>query len=89
MDKKHGHGVYTWPDGRVYDGQWVNGRQDGMGKYTDKEGITKVGMWSKGKRTKWTATIAPDGTLVPISENRDGNNTAEPAENGLDPNDGN
>ena len=20
VDKKHGHGVYTWHDGRVYDG---------------------------------------------------------------------
>ena len=28
---RHGDGTFTWPDGRVYDGQWYNGKQDGAG----------------------------------------------------------
>ena len=25
-DKKHGYGIYTWPDGRVYKGYWKDGK---------------------------------------------------------------
>jgi len=37
-DKKHGNGIYTWADGRKYDGEWQNGRQHGNGKYISKDG---------------------------------------------------
>jgi len=30
-DKKHGYGVYTWADGRKYEGEWVAGKQHGRG----------------------------------------------------------
>ena len=53
MDKKHGHGVYTWADGRKYDGMWENGKQHGEGVYYDINGIAKRGIWENGKRTKW------------------------------------
>ena len=41
MDKKHGKGIYTWADGRRYDGDWLNGRQHGHGNYTDKDGTQR------------------------------------------------
>jgi len=25
-DKKHGYGIYTYPDGRSYKGQWASGK---------------------------------------------------------------
>ena len=25
-DKKHGYGVFIWPDGRKYEGQWQDGK---------------------------------------------------------------
>ena len=25
-DKKHGNGVFEWPDGRIYVGKWINGK---------------------------------------------------------------
>lgn len=53
MDKKHGHGVYTWTDGRQYDGMWENGKQHGEGIYYDATGKGRKGIWVNGKRTKW------------------------------------
>jgi hypothetical protein len=38
LDKKHGHGVYVWADGRQYDGRWANGKQNGEGKYILPDG---------------------------------------------------
>jgi len=31
---------FFWPDGRCYKGPWVNGKQHGVGSYTDKTGAT-------------------------------------------------
>lgn len=30
---KHGHGVQKWPDGSKYDGQWLEGKANGFGKF--------------------------------------------------------
>ena len=32
-DKKQGFGVFTWPDGRMYEGEWFDGKQHGKGTY--------------------------------------------------------
>ena len=44
---------WTRPDGRKYDGQWLNGKQDGVGTYTTSSGKTKQGQWKEGKRINW------------------------------------
>lgn len=36
-----------------YEGGWKNGKQHGMGVYTNGEGITRKGEWVEGKRTRW------------------------------------
>lgn len=51
--KRHGKGVYIWPEGRRYDGLWKNGRQDGEGEWTSEDGVTKTGLWKDGARVKW------------------------------------
>ena len=28
-----GHGVFTWPDGNKYEGDWKNGKAEGKGIY--------------------------------------------------------
>ena len=33
-DKKCGYGIYTWPDGRIYKGYWLDGKQHGLGQYS-------------------------------------------------------
>ena len=53
LDKKHGKGVYTWADGRKYDGMWQNGKQHGEGQYVLTDGKVKIGMWKNGKRVGW------------------------------------
>lgn len=32
-DKKNGYGEFEWADGKVYKGNWVNGKQHGKGLY--------------------------------------------------------
>lgn len=47
-----GKGVYSWADGSVYDGQWVNGARDGKGKMVfhlaGKDSIVS-GFWKDDK----------------------------------------
>lgn len=52
-DKKHGLGVFTWPDGRSYDGEWANGKQDGKGVYKGSKGNKRTGIWKEGRRLNW------------------------------------
>ena len=52
-DKKQGHGVFTWPDGRKYTGGWYDGKQHGFGEYYSSKGEFKFGEWKEGKRLKW------------------------------------
>ena len=54
-DKKEGFGLYTWVDGRRYEGQWVKGKQHGRGKYFGTDGSIKYGTWEDGKRMEWFA----------------------------------
>ncbi len=47
-------GKYTWADGRVYEGNWHNGRQHGEGVYSVGNGeAPKKGVWIDGKRDRW------------------------------------
>lgn len=41
------------PDGRVYEGQWKEGKQHGIGKFTDRDGVTTEGIWDNGARVRW------------------------------------
>eukprot|EP01116_Phalansterium_solitarium_P006608 TRINITY_DN18931_c0_g1_i1.p1 TRINITY_DN18931_c0_g1~~TRINITY_DN18931_c0_g1_i1.p1 ORF type:complete len:233 (-),score=65.36 TRINITY_DN18931_c0_g1_i1:101-799(-) len=52
-DKKEGHGVYVWADGRTYDGEWKNDLRHGTGEYfvpNDKGELVKIytGEWRNG-----------------------------------------
>ena len=41
-----------WPDGKAYQGEWMDGLQSGLGMYRDKEGKWRKGTWEKGKLIK-------------------------------------
>lgn len=45
--------MFIWPDGRKYDGGWLDGKQHGFGKYYSSSGEIKYGEWKDGKRVKW------------------------------------
>ena len=66
-DKKHGHGVYTWCDGRKYDGDWAHGRQHGRGKYVMPDGTVRIGVWEDGKRTHWLDELENSHSHQPTS----------------------
>ena len=44
-DKKEGLGVFEWPDGRRYQGGWLDGKQNGEGTYQNSSGKEKRGIW--------------------------------------------
>jgi len=45
----NGQGVYTWPDGSKYVGQWKDDKRNGQGTNTWPYGQKYVGQWKKGK----------------------------------------
>ena len=46
----HGYGVYSWQDGRRYEGEYVNDKKHGKGKYVWANGKVYDGMWEDGKQ---------------------------------------
>ena len=40
-----GEGTYTWSDGRKYVGEWLNGKENGYGTYSNLEGTTLSGQF--------------------------------------------
>jgi hypothetical protein len=47
--KYHGVGLFEWPDGSVYKGEWENCRENGNGKFTGVNGTIYEGQWKDGK----------------------------------------
>ena len=37
-------------DGKMYEGDWANGKQHGRGTYTNQKGETKECEWREGKK---------------------------------------
>ena len=46
----NGFGVFTWPDGRKYEGNYKNDKQDGYGTFTWSDGKQYKGPWVNGKQ---------------------------------------
>jgi hypothetical protein len=51
----NGFGILDYTDGSWYQGQFKAGKPDGVGTYTDKNGVQKSGVFSAGK---WMKTYA-------------------------------
>ena len=45
----HGHGEFTWGDGRKYVGNYVEDKKCGQGDYTWPDGRFYKGQWLNGK----------------------------------------
>ena len=43
-NKMHGFGIITWPDGKFYEGEFIDDRKEGFGVYYSKKKIY-MGMW--------------------------------------------
>lgn len=48
--KKHGHGVYRWPDGSQFEGVYEEDLKHGIGKFTHANGKVFEGKWIRGQR---------------------------------------
>jgi len=70
---KEGEGEFTWPDGRSYKGQWLAGRQDGLGIFTTARGEKREGVWAGGK-IEWL----PAKASQPAKETYSGSPSATP-----------
>jgi len=47
----HGWGIYTWKDGRRYEGEYEFDKKHGYGVYTWADGFRKYeGFWKSGKQ---------------------------------------
>ena len=44
-----GYGMFKWPSGNLYEGEWLSNRRHGQGKITDSAGrVRKQGRWQMG-----------------------------------------
>jgi len=57
----HGRGVYTWPDGDKYEGEWKGGKPNGRGVDTGPDGQKYDGEWKDGKQNGRGIYTWPDG----------------------------
>lgn len=45
-----GRGVFEWPDGRKYEGQYVDDKKEGQGNFFWPDGRVYQGGWKNGKQ---------------------------------------
>ena len=57
-----GRGVFRWPNGRVYEGNFVNNKKSGNGKMTWPEGNYYDGEWEEGLQHGRGFYCSQDGT---------------------------
>eukprot|EP00434_Breviolum_minutum_P004149 symbB.v1.2.003657.t2/scaffold175.1/size369221/13 len=48
--RMHGEGRYEWPDGRAYEGQYMNDLKEGEGTFLWADGRKFTGQWKDGKQ---------------------------------------
>ena len=68
----HGYGVYTWPDGRKYEGQYKDDMKYGFGIYTWSDGRVYQGWWLNRKQCGLGTYIAKGGNSLNIVERKYG-----------------
>lgn len=45
----HGQGVFSWPDGRRYEGEYLEDKKHGFGIYSWTNGRQYAGQWENGQ----------------------------------------
>ena len=59
----HGQGIYTWKDGRKYDGNYFMDKKHGFGIYVWADGRKYEGMWENGKQHGEGRYTSADGKI--------------------------
>lgn len=47
-DVRSGAGIYRWSDGSMYEGEWLGGEPDGLGRSVSRFGNVRRGLWMHG-----------------------------------------
>uniref|UniRef100_A0A7S3YDZ5 MORN repeat-containing protein 5 n=1 Tax=Lotharella globosa TaxID=91324 RepID=A0A7S3YDZ5_9EUKA len=63
-NKKHGKGVFKYPNGDKYEGQWRNDQKTGQGVYTFKNGDKYEGKFANNMFHGEGVMICANGTIV-------------------------
>ena len=67
------------PDGRIYDGEWFNGKQHGIGTYINSQGDKRDAEWANGKRLGWISNDnRQDNNLMPANKIQEPQEPHEP-----------
>jgi hypothetical protein len=61
--KRHGQGVYSWPDGSSHTGEWTNDAPNGYGVRIYSNGDKYEGSWLDNKRKGFGAYTWKDGAV--------------------------
>ena len=56
-----GAGIFTWPDGRKYDGQYLDDKKHGYGIFEWPDGRKYKGNWINGKQHGRGIYVANNG----------------------------
>ena len=65
-----GLGRMTWPDGKIYEGGFLDDKKHGKGKLTSKEGKVTEGTWVDGKLSKDSDGAGRRSTKAKKSESK-------------------
>jgi hypothetical protein len=65
----HGKGLFKWPDGTEYEGDYVNNLREGLGEYRWKNGKKFKGMFKGGKQHGKGVYILPNGEVKIVEYN--------------------
>lgn len=57
----HGYGRRVFEDGGIYDGEWVHGKEEGLGRYTWTWGDEYTGGWKAGQKCGYAIHVYADG----------------------------
>jgi hypothetical protein len=58
----HGRGLYSWPNGEEYEGEYVMNKKQGYGSYRWKNGKRYIGEWLNNLRHGKGCIKYEDGT---------------------------
>lgn len=58
-----GKGFFAWPDGRIYEGEWIGGKKNGLGKYFWTNGQVYDGEFKNDNCNGKANLYYPDGKV--------------------------
>merc|ERR1711957_423419 len=61
MGNIEGQGIYTWSDGRRFEGEWYDNKMHGVGRFTWADGRIYEGEYIDDKKEGQGTFIWPDG----------------------------